>query len=100
MDSCLIKVNGIEDIEIAGEIVKSDSKVVHIKILYGQVNFHAYYQKKSFDITFRMIRIGFQLQHNALKIMNDHSLFEILIDGPRFRLRKNLTQLEHEYSIW
>lgn len=83
--------------QISAQIVKHDTMKVFIKIIDGISAFSQMYQKRLFDITFVMNRVTFQLQHNALKWIVKHSLFQILIDGPRFRVEESRT--EPKYSI-
>lgn len=45
-----------------------------------------YYNEQKYDITFESSRLSFQLQHEALKYVKEHRLFQILIKNPEFKM--------------
>lgn len=44
----------------------------------------------AYSITFEINRTGFQLQHNALKFIKKHSLFDILINNPLYHCQNSI----------
>lgn len=72
----------------AGHIVSYDNatKTLKLKIDEGFDNMmRSYHNKQEYDITFHTNRLAFQLQHEALKWMKDHGLFEIMIKNPEYK---------------
>lgn len=48
-----------------------------------------YHNMQEYDITFHTNRLAFQLQHESLKWMKDHNLFEVLIKNPEYKTFRN-----------
>lgn len=99
MNTCEVKaMNEIdEDRTAIAQIVRHDTKRIFIKIIDGAAYFQSTYYKQPFNITFLMNSTIFQLQHNALKWMQRHSLFSLLIDRSRFLVSE--CRKEPVYSI-
>lgn len=99
MNTCEVKaMNEIdEDRTAIAQIVRHDTKRIFIKIIDGAAYFQSTYYYKEFNITFLMNGTIFQLQHNALKWMQRHSLFSLLIDRSRFLVSE--CRKEPVYSI-
>lgn len=96
----LMKPSGqkYEDVIICAEILEC-RPVASIKIIDGFAIFEKIYNNHPFDITFTSNRTTFQLQHNVLKWLKEHSLFTLLINGPRFQTApETRAEFEHSFS--
>lgn len=57
--------------------------------------------RESYDISFCVNRQPFQLQHNALKWMLEHNLFNCLIDSPKYDDDANSYGfIDERYNFW
>lgn len=69
---------------IAGTIDGVDDEFVYLRVTEGFDTFLIIFCDRLFDINFHGNRRTFQMQHNTLKWMKMHHLFEILIKNPLF----------------
>lgn len=114
IDRCAIKPSNFKvasNRPFTGHIASYDStkKTIVLKIDDGfQCMMRTYFDQQKYDITFETIRLTFQLQHEALKYMKQHGLFEILINNPEYKVFRNehqgcnsveKTHLNHEQNL-
>lgn len=45
----------------------------------------------TYSITFEINRTGFQLQHNALKFIKEHAVFNVLINNPLYHCQNSMS---------
>lgn len=83
IDGCILKMNGTSEI-FAGSIFKIDRQFIYIKISDGFEDLRYLHGNQTFDIDFHVNRLPYQLQLNALKWIEDHKLFKVLINNPLF----------------
>lgn len=95
----LMKPSGekYEEVTVSAEILECRSDV-SIKIINELSFFQKIHTNHPFDITFTSNRITFQLQHNVLKWIKEHSLFTLLVNGPRFHTAPE-TRADFEYPF-
>lgn len=95
----LMKPSGekYEEVTISAEILECRSDVF-IKIINELSFFQKIYTNHPFDITFILNRITFQMQHNVLKWIKEHSPLTLLINGPRFHTDPE-TRADFEYPF-
>lgn len=85
MTACLIEPSeNDQDVTVSAQIMEIDADKVYVKITDGKDLFLRIYKNRNFDINFTMNRSTYQMQHNCLQWIQNHSLFPVLIIGPRF----------------
>ncbi|XP_031638459.1 putative helicase mov-10-B.1 [Contarinia nasturtii] len=73
-----------------GHIKSNNKEKIFIEINETFIEeFKSLFTKNSFDIHFVLNRTPFQLQHLALDILHDHSLFEVLINNAKYDSDEN-----------
>lgn len=87
-----------EDEMFAGSIVKIDCHFIYIKIDEGLDDFRYFYADRNFDINFHVNRLPYQLQLNALRWIDQHKLFPILIQNPLFD-KEPVEGIDSDYSF-
>lgn len=80
---CILKING-EDGLFTGSIFKIDYQFIYIQIEDGYDEFRYFHINHTFDIDFYGNQLPYQLQLSALKWIQEHKLFPILIENPLF----------------
>lgn len=99
MNTCEIKPSENDsDVTLFAEIIRIDANKVYFKITDGTVIFLQIYKNRDFDINFTMNRSTYQLQHNCLQWIKNHSLFPLLINGPKFCIEHE-SHAESEFSF-
>lgn len=75
----------------SGTVFKIDDYFIFIEIDESNEDFRYIYAEQTFDINFHVNRHSYQLQLNALKYIEEHKLFSILISNPLFKERKMIS---------
>lgn len=94
-----------ENTSISGRIQGCNDQFIYIKIDEGFEELLCYVadEEQLFNVRFFINRMNYQLQHNALTYMQNHILFPILINNPRYsenddELRVHMSDiLEHKF---
>lgn len=72
-------------IAASGEIKRCNKDFIFIEIVEDDFNdVRNNCERQYFDISFNINRVSYQLQHRALKYMNDHKLHSILINNSEY----------------
>lgn len=72
-------------IMVSGQIKNCDKEFIYVEIVEADVSLlQSCCDRQYFDISFHMKRIGYQLQHRALKYMKKHNLHSILINNKQY----------------
>lgn len=75
-----------------GKIKRRESEKIYVDIYPGW----KCDTTERYSINFELNRTGFQLQHNALKFVKEHRLFNILINNPLYHSQRSiLPSIDH-----
>lgn len=82
-----------------------DKKTLKLKVDEGfddmmRTYYNLDYKHQNYDVTFYSNRLVFQLQHQVLKWLKNHDLFNVLIQNPEYKMfpnRQNREYFEREY---
>lgn len=70
---------------VSGAIERKNEDKIFVKIYDEDLDYFQHnFKRESCDIFFNVNKQPFQLQHNALKLMREHNLFNCLINNPKY----------------
>lgn len=70
---------------VSGRMKSCDKDFIYVEVVEADVGLlQSYCDRQYFDIVFHMNRIGYQLQHRALRYMEKHNLHSILINNKHY----------------
>lgn len=69
---------------ISAKILTCDDTYIYFKIIEGLEDVIYSDDGQLFEVNFVINRITYQIQYNALKILQNHALFNILVNNPRY----------------
>lgn len=84
---CLMYSKAIKGREfgiISAKILTCDDTYIYFKIIEGLEDVIYSDDGQLFEVNFVINRITYQIQYNALKILQNHALFNILVNNPRY----------------
>lgn len=85
VDSFVMKSTTPHDTtEIHGKIDRKGWKKIFVRIKYKTEVFKQLCEQHAYNVNFELNRLPYQLQHYALHFMEEHNLFSLLIDNPKY----------------
>lgn len=82
----------------SGQIKRCDKDFIYVEIVEDDFDLlRNNADKQYFDIKFHINRVGYQLQHRALKYMGKHNLHSILIDNKQYDAHQD--DVDVDYSL-
>lgn len=69
----------------SGRIITYNSYtgLMRVKLTHAPELFTSHFDVKSYDVSFGINRLNFQIQHYALELFKNNGLFDLLINNPR-----------------
>lgn len=84
----------------SGRIRNCDKNSIYVEIIEDDFDFILKHcAKQYFDISFNINRVGYQLQHRALKYMEKHHLHSILINNKQYQYYEDDVDNSFEFSL-
>lgn len=95
LDGCIVESIGMREM-CSGQMIGCSKDFIFIKIQTGFEDCLRLSKKDGhlFNISYHINRLPFQLQHNALKWVKDHSLFDKLISYPMYWADQQVSNLD------